>query len=79
MNTYVAELNCAQLKYLIEFFDNYQDESIKCTIKDSVSKIKSTMDVETNLPKDKLESYLKTTFKKKSKYGMALYFAIYVK
>ncbi|GFP78107.1 MULTISPECIES: hypothetical protein [Clostridium] len=79
MNTYVAELNCAQLKQLVEFFDNYQDDNIKCTIKENVSKIKATMDVETSLPKDKLESYLKTTFKNKSKFGMALYFAIYVK
>lgn len=75
----IVEMNSAQLKFLKEFFNSYEDEKVKVTIKDDSNRVRALFTVESDLEGAALESYLKSTFKDKSKYGAALYYTIHVK
>ena len=77
--TYTVEMNGAQMKFIREFFDNYEDDKVKLTLKDGSNRIKVVYTGESELEKAELESYLKTTFKAKSQYASALYYTIHVK
>jgi hypothetical protein len=77
--TYTVEMNGAQMKFIREFFDNYEDDKVKLTLKDGSNRIKVVYTGESELEKAELESYLKTTFKTKSQYASALYYTIHVK
>lgn len=77
--TSIVEMNSAQLKFIKEFFNSYEDEKVKVSIKDDSNRVKALFTVESDLQGADLESYLKSTFKNKSKYGSALYYTIHVK
>lgn len=77
--TYTVEINGAQMKFLREFFDNYEDDKVKLELKDGSNRIKVVYTGESDLEKTELENHLKTSFKTKSKYASALYYTIHVK
>lgn len=77
--TYTVEMNGAQMKFIREFFDNYEDDKVKLTLKDGSNRIKVVYTGESELEKAELETHLKTTFKTKSQYASALYYTIHVK
>lgn len=72
------EINAAQMKFIREFFDNYEDEKVKFKVIDTSNRIKTTYEVETELADNELEKYVKAVFKEKSQYGNALYYTIRV-
>lgn len=74
---YKVEMNAGQMKYIREFFDGYQDDKVKLTVSNSLSRVKTIYDVETELSKEDLTVYLKTIFKT-SKHAAALYYTINV-
>lgn len=76
---YKVEINGVQMKFIREFFDNYEDDKVKLTVSDDSNRIKIIYSAETKLTAKELESYLKSEFKSKSKYGTALYYTLYVK
>lgn len=76
---YIVEMNGAQMKFIREFFDNYEDDKVKLTLKDDSSRIKVVYTGESDLERSELENHLKTSFKTKSKYASALYYTIHVK
>ena len=77
--TYTVEMNGAQMKFIREFFDNYEDDKVKLTLKDDSNRIKVVYTGESDLERAELEKHLKTSFKTKSKYASALYYTIHVK
>lgn len=77
--TYTVEMNGAQMKFIREFFDNYEDDKVKLTLKDDSNRIKVVYTGESDLERSELENHLKTSFKTKSKYASALYYTIHVK
>ncbi len=76
---YIVEMNGAQMKFIREFFDNYEDDKVKLTLKDDSNRIKVVYTGESDLERAELENHLKTSFKTKSKYSSALYYTIHVK
>ncbi|NLL31145.1 MAG: hypothetical protein GX258_08940 [Clostridiales bacterium] len=70
------EINAAQMKFIREFFDNYEDEKVKFKVIDTSNRIKTTYEVETDLSDSELEKYVKKIFKEKSKYGSSLYYTV---
>lgn len=76
---YKVEINGVQMKFIREFFDNYQDEKVKLTVLDDKNRIKIVYSAETDLSAQELEKYLKSEFKAKSAYGTSLYYTIHVK
>lgn len=79
MQSYIAEINAAQLKFLKEFFMDYEDEKIKCRLKDDSNRIKAIFEVNSDLTAEQVEAHMKSVFKSKSKYASALYYTIHVK
>ena len=75
--TYTVEMNGAQIKFIREFFDNYEDDKVKLTLKDGSNRIKVVYTGESDLERAELENHLKTSFK--TKYASALYYTIHVK
>lgn len=76
---YKVEINGVQMKFIREFFDNYQDDEVKLTVLDDKNRIKIIYSAESNLSAKDLERHLKTQFKAKSIYGSGLYYTINVK
>lgn len=76
---YKVEINGVQMRFIREFFDNYEDDNVKLTVLDDSNRIKIVYSAETRLTAKELESYLKSEFKTKSKYGVALYYTVNVK
>ena len=76
---YKVEINGVQMKFIREIFDNFNDDKVKLTVFDDSNRIKIVYSAETGLTAKELESYLKSEFKTKSKYGMSLYYTIHVK
>lgn len=74
-----VEINAVQMKFIREFFDNYQDEKVKLAILDDKNRIKIVYSAETDLSASELEKHLKSEFKAKSKYGTSLYYTLNVK
>ena len=74
-----VEINGVQMKFIREFFDNYQDEKVKLTVLDDKNRIKIVYSAETDLSPEDLEKYLKSEFKSKSPYGTSLYYTLHVK
>ena len=77
--TYTVEMNGAQMKFLRDFFDNYEDDKVKLELKDGSNRIKVVYTGESDLERAELENHLKTEFKTKSKFASALYYTIHVK
>jgi hypothetical protein len=78
MGKHNIELNSAQIKVLNDFFKDYQDEHIKCELVET-SKIKSTLSVESDMEAAATADYIKSTFKTKSQYGMAVYYSVHAR
>ena len=76
---YKVEINGVQMKFIREFFDNYEDDKVKLTILDDKNRIKIIYSAESELSAADLERYLKTQFKTKSIYGTTLYYTLNVK
>ena len=76
---YIVEINGVQMKFIREFFDNYEDDKVKLRAKDDSNRIKIVYSAETSLTAKDLEDYLKSEFKTKSKYGTTLYYTLNVK
>lgn len=74
MNQYHVQFLCGQIKFVEEFFQNYQDEKVITTVK-KINKIKAEIQVSTVLSIDETVNHLKTIFKQSS-YGAALYFTV---
>ena len=74
-----VEINAVQMKFIREFFDNYQDEKVKLTLLDDKNRIKIVYSAETDLSAADLEKHLKSEFKAKSTYGTSLYYTLNVK
>ena len=74
-----VEINAVQMKFIREFFDNYQDDKVKLAVLDDKNRIKIVYSAETELSAQELEKYLKTEFKAKSAYGTSLYYTLHVK
>ncbi|GAA0084262.1 hypothetical protein ACH36K_17730 [Clostridium sp. MB05] len=76
---YKVEINGVQMKFIREFFDNYEDNKVKLIVNDDSNRIKIVYSAETSLTANELEAYLKSEFKTKSKYGTTLYYTLNVK
>lgn len=76
---YKVEINGVQMKFIREFFDNYEDDKAKLTVSDDSNRIKIIYSAETSLTAKELEAHLKSEFKSKSKYGITLYYTLNVK
>ena len=76
---YKVEINGVQMKFIREFFDNYQDEKVKLTVLDDKNRFKIVYSAETDLSAEDLEKHLKNEFKTKSVYGTSLYYTVHVK
>ncbi|GER67798.1 hypothetical protein BpJC7_24860 [Weizmannia acidilactici] len=74
MNVHKIKVSCGQIKFLSDFFKDYEDEKVACTI-DELGKIDFTMSVKTDLSKTETADYLKKVFKQ-TKMGSALYFSV---
>lgn len=74
---YKVEMNAGQMKFIREFFDDYADDKVKITVSNTISRVKTIYDVETELSKEELVTYLKSLFKS-SKNAAALYYTIKV-
>lgn len=74
---YKVEMNAGQMKFIREFFDDYVDDKVKITVSNTISRVKTIYDVETELSKEELVTYLKSLFKS-SKNAAALYYTIKV-
>jgi len=67
-------MQTAQVQKLIDFFDGYEDDKVKCTFVDKKG-IKATFDVETEMSDDDAAAYLKGLFKNTPD-GKVLFFSI---
>ncbi len=76
---YKVEINGVQMKFIREFFDNFEDDKVKLTVLDDKNRIKIVYSAETELSATDLEKHLKSEFKSKSIYGTGLYYTIHVK
>ncbi|MDV4149885.1 hypothetical protein R0131_03465 [Clostridium sp. AL.422] len=74
-----VEINGVQMKFIREFFDNFQDDKVKLTVLDDKNRIKIIYSAETDLSPEELEKHLKSEFKTKSAYGASLYYTVHVK
>lgn len=74
-----VEINGVQMKFIREFFDNFEDDKVKLTVLDDKNRIKIIYSAETELSVAELERHLKSEFKNKSAYGTSLYYTINVK
>ncbi|MEC2054084.1 hypothetical protein I6J18_05185 [Peribacillus psychrosaccharolyticus] len=72
MNKYDVEFTCGQIKFVHDFFKEYEDEKVVTTSK-RLGKIKVIVQVGTALSADDTVKHLLNVFKE-SKYGPALYF-----
>ena len=72
--THKILMQTAQVQKLIDFFDGYEDDKIKCKY---ISKkgIKATFDVESELSADEAAGHCKSLFKN-TPAGKVLYFSI---
>ena len=77
--TYTVEMNAAQMKFIKEFFENYEDDKVKLTLKDASNRVKHIYIAETELDQKTLENHLKTEFKNKAPMASALYYTIHAK
>lgn len=67
-------MQTAQVQKLINFFDGYEDDKVKCKLIKKVG-IKAEMECETEMTPDEAASYCKGLFKKTPD-GAVLYFSI---
>ena len=56
--TYTVEMNGAQINFIREFFDNYEDDKVKLTLKDGSNRIKVVYTGESDLEREELENHL---------------------
>ncbi|MEB6548666.1 hypothetical protein MXL46_06035 [Heyndrickxia sporothermodurans] len=76
MNEIYVEISCGQIKFIREFFKEYEDESVSVKLTKS-EKIKSVFLVTTNLSSDDTVRHLKNVFKE-TPHGTALHYAMRV-
>ena len=67
-------MQTAQTQKLIDFFDGYEDEKVKCRFVKKTG-IKAEIECETELSPDEASAYCKGLFKKTPE-GAVLYFSI---
>ena len=67
-------MSTAQVQKLIDFFDGYEDEKVKCKFIKKTG-IKAEVECETEMTADEAASYCKGLFKKTPE-GSILYFSI---
>lgn len=67
-------MQTAQVQKMIDFFDGYEDDQVKCTFLKKTG-IKAEFEVETELAPDAAASHCKSLFKKTPD-GAVLYFSI---
>jgi len=74
MKEYTIEFYCGQIKFIKEFFEDYQDNLVTTCVEQS-SRIKADVKVNTILPIHDAKKHLENVFKQ-SKFGCALHFTV---
>lgn len=72
MNEYTFEFYCGQIRYVKEFFAEYEDNYVSTTV-EQTSRIKVLVIVKTLLSTQEALKHLENVFKQ-SKFGCALHF-----